>query len=264
MAQQLWWRGGGCCRLPTPWLLRHPLSPPQTHSRSGGDDERRHAHALQQLRPVRRAEEAEEGCPASWGRSSRRWCPLAFSCRRRPTAAPTRPPLSPASSPPLPSPPPLPSKYVDLAAPGTVRAGFHRSDDDYQTLTGTSMACPIVAGAAVLLWSSKPTATPLEVKQALMSSVDKSAKLRDYVGSGGRLNIAQALLELLRVDKKAKRLTCESPSLSLLHVAGSLLVRCRPVSPPIYPACFPPPATLFLHPLQTSTWWSRTRATACR
>lgn len=42
-----------------------------------------------------------------------------------------------------------------------------------------------------------------------MASVDKSAKLKEYVGSGGRLNIAQALLELLKVGRKAKRMTCE-------------------------------------------------------
>ena len=50
-----------------------------------------------------------------------------------------------------------------------------------------------VAGAAALLLSVKPDATPLHLKAALMQSVDPIAGLRGRVASNGRLNVARAL-----------------------------------------------------------------------
>lgn len=38
------------------------------------------------------------------------------------------------------------------------------NDADYQPMSGTSMATPLVAGAAALIWSAKPTATYAQVK----------------------------------------------------------------------------------------------------
>ena len=81
---------------------------------------------------------------------------------------------------------------VDLAAPGsailsTVPGGGY----DYKS--GTSMACPHVAGAAALVWSADPTLTASEVKQILMLTVDEKSSLGGLSVTGGRLNIASAI-----------------------------------------------------------------------
>jgi serine protease len=46
----------------------------------------------------------------------------------------------------------------------------YRLDDDYGIESGTSMACPHVAGAAAAIWSMAPAATADAVKQALIST----------------------------------------------------------------------------------------------
>ena len=59
--------------------------------------------------------------------------------------------------------------------------------------TGTSMACPLVAGAAAMVWSQHPNWNYLQVKQALMDSVDPLPTLAGKVYTGGRLNVQKAL-----------------------------------------------------------------------
>ncbi len=84
------------------------------------------------------------------------------------------------------------SASVDLAAPGadilsTVPGGMF----DYYD--GTSMAAPHVAGAAALVLSHRPTLTPVELRSALLLSVDKKPSYSGVVSTGGRLNVARAL-----------------------------------------------------------------------
>jgi hypothetical protein len=68
---------------------------------------------------------------------------------------------------------------------------------DYEFLQGTSMAAPHVTGAAGLLWSLKPSASVTEVREALLNSVDPAASLNGKTTTGGRLDIAAALDELV-------------------------------------------------------------------
>jgi hypothetical protein len=82
---------------------------------------------------------------------------------------------------------------VDLAAPG-VNIVTTATNSGYVTdFTGTSAACPHVSGAAALLLAFKPDAAPLELKAALMQSVDQSAAFQGKVASNGRLNVFRAL-----------------------------------------------------------------------
>ncbi|MEW6745825.1 MAG: S8 family peptidase [Planctomycetota bacterium] len=83
---------------------------------------------------------------------------------------------------------------VDIAAPG---------QDIYSTVpgnsygykSGTSMACPHVAGAVALVSSYCPELPLVEVKQILMDSVDLLPSFSGLIVSNGRLNLRRALDE---------------------------------------------------------------------
>lgn len=58
----------------------------------------------------------------------------------------------------------------DLAAPGVAVMSLKANSNGYVPMSGTSMASPIVAGAAALLSQAHPDATPAEIRDALMST----------------------------------------------------------------------------------------------
>jgi subtilisin family serine protease len=83
-------------------------------------------------------------------------------------------------------------KTTHLAAPGD-KIYSTVPGDRYKAMSGTSMACPHVAGAAALVWSKHPDWDYKRVKKALLSTVDALPSLSDKVISGGRLNVLKAL-----------------------------------------------------------------------
>lgn len=79
-------------------------------------------------------------------------------------------------------------KNVDLFAPGVdIYATIPGSK--YEALSGTSMAAPVTAGVAALVWSYYPELTVKELKKILLES---TIKKKDYVnlpGSGGEKQV---------------------------------------------------------------------------
>lgn len=84
------------------------------------------------------------------------------------------------------------AKTVGLAAPG-VNIYSTLPENRYGFESGTSMACPAAAGAAALVWSKYPKLTNVQVKKALMDSVDLAPSLAGKTVTGGRVNVAKAL-----------------------------------------------------------------------
>ena len=91
--------------------------------------------------------------------------------------------------------PALSSQYGDIGAPGEgVLSTMPRwaTNPPYDFQSGTSMASPLVASAAGLVWSAHPTFTATEVAQALLSNVTVPAGWDSRYGVG-RLNVARAV-----------------------------------------------------------------------
>jgi subtilisin family serine protease len=84
---------------------------------------------------------------------------------------------------------------VDLGAPGSEIISLFPGDR-YAVASGTSMAAPHVSGAACLMWAASPALTYREVKDAIMTSVDKIPALSSITVSGGRLNVDAMLATL--------------------------------------------------------------------
>ncbi|MGQ9902621.1 MAG: S8 family serine peptidase [Fimbriimonadales bacterium] len=91
--------------------------------------------------------------------------------------------------------------WVDIAAPGS---GILSTlpGDFYERWSGTSMACPHVAGAAALLWACAPSLTNQQLRVALEENADP---VQPYwfegIGEGkGRLNLLRALQAALQME----------------------------------------------------------------
>ena len=87
------------------------------------------------------------------------------------------------------------SVTTDLGAPGDgIYSTVSTSDTAYATYSGTSMATPHVAGVLALLMAQFPTESYSSIITRLMNGTDKVPALAGKTKSGGRLNLANALL----------------------------------------------------------------------
>lgn len=107
-------------------------------------------------------------------------------------------------------------KTVDLFAPGTDILSS-TPGGQYQTMTGTSMACPVAAGLAALIWSYFPKLTASEMRKILVESVYKpdlkvkkpgSSGLVPFSAlsvSGGIINARNAVIAADQLNRKKRR-----------------------------------------------------------
>ncbi|WP_030751725.1 S8 family peptidase [Streptomyces griseus] len=77
---------------------------------------------------------------------------------------------------------------LDLFAPGvSITAGWNTGDTATNTISGTSMATPHVAGAAAVYLAGHPTATPAQVSTALVNGATPNKVTSPGSGSPNRL-----------------------------------------------------------------------------
>ncbi|WP_162451361.1 S8 family serine peptidase [Phytoactinopolyspora mesophila] len=91
----------------------------------------------------------------------------------------------------------------EITAPGVeilgARAGA-RDSDLYVPMTGTSMATPIVAGAAALLMQQRPESSWQEIKAQLVTTAETYEYQTSWSHGNGRLDLNRAVHENLRAD----------------------------------------------------------------
>lgn len=138
-------------------------------------------------------------------------------------------------------------KHVHLAAPGS--SIFSTTfDGSYGTMSGTSMATPIVASAAALLKSvaikKNYDLSAAELKLLLIDNADAFKDGDKYTSSGGRLNVRRALRALkssikgsnapsatqppISTPEQARKPEINPPSGPSLETCGSSIIRGRP------------------------------------
>lgn len=88
---------------------------------------------------------------------------------------------------------------VDIAAPGADILSTNKTggwfNNGYKRLSGTSMAAPLVAGAAALLKSILPDADAKELKDRILRNTDEVSRFRGKLKTAGRLNLYKVLTD---------------------------------------------------------------------
>lgn len=88
---------------------------------------------------------------------------------------------------------------VDVAAPGS---GIYSTvpGNEYEAMSGTSMATPTTVGVAAEILSHNPNLSVSQLKEILINSVTKVEKLKNKMVAGGRIDLLKGL-ELAKTIK---------------------------------------------------------------
>jgi thermitase len=81
---------------------------------------------------------------------------------------------------------------VHLAAPG-YKIYSTKNGNKYQTLSGTSMATPLISGVLATMIAARPDLSYKQIKGALLASVDSIPALTERVLWNGRVNAYEAM-----------------------------------------------------------------------
>jgi subtilisin family serine protease len=96
---------------------------------------------------------------------------------------------------------------VHIAAPGSfIYSTWSTSDNAYNSISGTSMACPHVAGAAALLLGQVPTLTYAELRAIILDTARPNPNLVGRVVTNGELDLWAAMQQTgsnLSLDREA-------------------------------------------------------------
>ena len=108
---------------------------------------------------------------------------------------------------------------VDLGAPGSTIYSTYLNGG-YAYLSGTSMASPHVAGAAVLVYGQNPAWTYTQVRSRILTTTRAVTGLAGVVATGGVLNL-QAALSTAPPGNTAPTVTITAPSANLTTTTGT-------------------------------------------
>ncbi len=112
--------------------------------------------------------------------------------------------------------------FVDIAAPGvsiyTTKRGSH-----YGSVSGTSLAAPIISGAAALVWSVNPALQPATVRGILLSTATDLGPAGDDEEFGaGQVNLRAAVELAQAIEEEADD---SPPSLDFASPGGGAEIR---------------------------------------
>ena len=101
---------------------------------------------------------------------------------------------------------------VELFAPGTsIMSTWGSGDTAYQSISGTSMAAPHVAGAFALMKARFTNLTSVQIIDRLLANVDPISNMSGRCRTGGRLNLNKALGPNPWANFSANKLLGEAP-----------------------------------------------------